>query len=135
MTNRAPTWLLVLALALAACAPIEREYRYTLDWLDRQAEPESTAGKLALAPLAVPVGLVAWVVDGVVIRFGLVGDDAWGDTVELLWELSDDTSDLFKASSLPLRAVLTPVVFVGDFVGRWLLPISDREDDDGEDLP
>lgn len=121
------TRLLLVALLLVSCAPIERQYRYSLAWLDREAIPESTTARVALAPLAIPVGTVAWIVDGVLIRFGLVGDDAWGDVVDVFWELNDDTSDLFRATSLPIRVVLTPVGFVLDFVGRWLLPIPDRD--------
>lgn len=119
--------LLLIALLWVSCAPVEKDYRYSLAWLDREATPESTGARVALAPVAIPVGIVAWVVDGVVIRFGLVGDDAWADVVDVFWDLDEDTSDLFRASSFPVRVVLTPVGFVLDFVGRWLLPIPDRD--------
>ena len=97
--------------------------RRTLNLLDRELAPEDTAAKVALAPLALPAGVAAFAADLAVVHPIATIDDAWDDTEALLWR-SEDESALRRALVVPFAAVATPIVFVGDWFGRWLLPIA-----------
>jgi hypothetical protein len=115
-------WLL-LSLTVAGCAPIHADNRYGLAHLDEYLVPESESARWALAPVAVPVGLATYLVDGLVIHPFMVWDDAWTDTRDLLWDTRDD-SPFRRSVSFPFRVVGTPVIWVLDFVARWLLPLE-----------
>jgi hypothetical protein len=109
----------------AACSMFRDDNRRTLNLIDRELAPASTGAKIALAPVALPVGVTAFAADLVVVHPIASIDDAWLDTEELLWQPKDE-SGLRRALFVPLAAVATPFVFVGDWVGRWLLPITGR---------
>jgi hypothetical protein len=127
---RPQRWLAaLLVLALAGCAQVKEENRRTLNALDAAATPQSEAGRWALSPVALPVGIVALVTDMLVVHPACSLDDAWGDTVQLLWTPRDE-SRFRRAVLLPLVTLATPLVFAGDWVGRALLPLPPREDDD-----
>jgi hypothetical protein len=117
---------LVLLLA-GACSMTERDNRRTLELLDRELTPPSTAGRVALAPLALPIGICAFAADLAVVHPIATIDDAWLDTRDLLWTPSHE-SPLRKVLFVPFAALATPFVFAGDWFGRWLLPISPHRD-------
>lgn len=119
-------WL--LALALCGCTTVRDDSRRTLDWLDASLVPESNAARIALLPLAVPVGFGGLVFDTVVVNPVYAVDDAWGDTVELLWT-SREESALRRALFTPLAALGTPFVFAGDWLWRCVVPTGPRPDD------
>lgn len=122
--------LLVVAMACTAgCTMFDRDNRRTLNLLDANVAPSSTAGRVALLPVAIPVGCVALVADAVVVHPVTAIDDAWGDTVEALWS-SRNESPLREVVFTPLAAVATPVVFAGDWLWRCLWPIDPREPDE-----
>ncbi len=119
--------LAVLAWVSVGCAVFLPENRRTLNALDEHIAPTSTAGRWAAAPVTFPAGVVAFVLDVVVVHPATVIDDAWGDTVELLWEPRAETR-FRRAVLLPLVTLATPLVFVGDFLGRAALAIPPRPD-------
>jgi len=119
---RSLLWLIPLLL-LAACAPLREENRFGLAELNEHVVPESTAGRWALSPVAMPVGLATYFVDGLLIHPLFVWDDAWTDTRDTVWDTRDE-SRFRKSLTFPLRVVGTPVVWVLSFVGRWLLPLE-----------
>ena len=80
-----------------------------------------------MLPLAIPVGVGGLVTDAVLVNPVLCIDDAWGDTVELLWS-SEDESNMRRALFAPLAAVATPFVFAGDWFWRSLWPIEPRQE-------
>ena len=128
MPRRLDRILLVIVLACAGtgCAMAIEDNRRTLSWLNTHATPESTTGKVALAPLALPAGVTAFAADALLVHPAMVVDDAWGDTVELLWTTEDETR--FRRVLLtPLAALATPFVFAGDWAGRALFAIPERE--------
>lgn len=116
-----------VGLALTSCAIFEPDNRRTLDALDRHLIPSSTLGRVALAPIGLPVGLVAGIADLCVVHPATVLDDAWGDTTELLW-MPRTESRFRRALLMPLAALATPPVFLGDWLGRSILALPPRED-------
>lgn len=123
------TFASLLLASLGACTMFEDDYRRTLNLLDDDFTPDSTAGKVALAPLALPVGVLAFVADAAIVHPITCIDDAWLDTVELLWDSEDETT-LRWALMTPVSALATPLVFAGDLLVRWTLPLSQRGGDE-----
>jgi len=75
-----------------------------------------------------PIGMLAFAADLAVVHPIATIDDAWDDTEELLWRPKDESA-LRRTLLVPLAAAATPFVFVGDWFGRWLLPITSSEAD------
>jgi len=119
--------LSLFLLLLAGCAVFEQENRRTLNAMDERFTPDSTAARWALAPIGFPAGLVGGVLDMVIVHPSTVFDDAWGDTIELLWTPRDE-SRFRRAIMLPLVTIATPLVYVGDWLGRAIFAIPPRED-------
>lgn len=118
----------VLALSVVtACAVMRSDNRLTLNALDEHLSPSSTAGRWAVAPVALPVGLVALVADAFVVHPATVFDDTWGDTVDWLWTPDPDESRFRRAVLLPLITLATPVVYVGDWFRRAFFAVPPRE--------
>lgn len=115
--------LLLLVGTSAACSMLRTDNRRTLNALDAAFTPDSTAGKVALAPVALPVGLAAFAADLTIVHPVVTLDDAWDDTTDLLWTPRGE-STLRKVLFVPVAAVATPVVFAVDWFGRWLLPVE-----------
>ena len=114
----------VLLLALAgSCSMFRTDNRRSLNWLDETFTPGSTGAKVALAPVAFPVGVLGFAADLAIVHPVATIDDAWDDTERLLWQ-SKDESALRRALFVPFAALATPFVFTGDWIGRWLLPID-----------
>lgn len=121
--------MVACAGVLASCTMFDPDNRRTLNWLDANLTPTAHAGRMALLPLSIPVGFVALSADAIIVHPVLVIDDAWGDTVELLWTPDDDESLLRQALFSPFAAVATPFVFAGDWLWRSVFPVDPREAD------
>ncbi len=119
--------LALAALAASGCAVTQEQNRRLLNAMDASLTPCCDGGRWALAPVALPLGLVAGVLDAVVVHPATAVDDAWGDTVELLWT-PEGESRLRRAVLTPFMAAFTAPVFVGSWLGRCLLPISPRDE-------
>jgi hypothetical protein len=125
--NGALPALAAIAL-LASCTTMRDDSRRTLGWLDGNFTPESAGARGALLPVAIPVGFAGLLTDTVVVNPVCAVDDAWGDTVQLLWT-SNEESTLRRALFAPLAALGTPIVFAGDWLWRSLVPTAPRADD------
>ncbi len=125
---RAVALLTLTGALLGSCAVFEQENRVTLNALDEQFTPDSSTARWALAPLALPVGLVGAATDIVLVHPARVVDDAWGDTVELLWTPGSE-SRFRRAVMLPLVTVATPFVFLGDWLWRAAFAVPPREEE------
>jgi len=118
-------------LLAGGCAILAEDNRRLLNGMDASLSPPTPAGRAALAPLALPAGLLAGVLDAVVIHPVTAADEAWGDTVELLWT-PEDESRLRRAVLTPFMAAATPPVLAGSWLRRSLAPITPRDEDDDE---
>lgn len=121
----------VLLAALASCTTVREDGRRTLHWLDAHLTPDSATVRWCLLPVVIPVGVVGVLSDTLVVNPVCAIDDAWADTVDVLWT-SHEESPLRKALFTPLAVLGTPIVFPVDWLWRCLLPIAPRKDDPSE---
>jgi hypothetical protein len=108
--------MLLLASLAPGCAVMSSTNRRTLNAMDENWSPETTTGRWACAPLAFPAALVGLLVDALFVNPALAVDDAWNDTVDWLWTPDPDESRFRRAVILPLAALATPFVYVGDWI-------------------
>ena len=123
---------LVLALltVLPACAWANRANRPVWNAFEGNLVPESQGAFVATLPLTVPVGLLAILTDTFVAHPLQVVDDAADDTADLWRRIDLQKRYYTEAGWMPVRAVASPVWFVGSFLGRSLFdiqPAGDRE--------
>lgn len=123
------TGVLLLSLLVSGCAVFVAENRRTLNAMDAHLTPTSTGARWALSPVTFPAGLLGAVVDIVLVHPAHVIDDAWGDTVELLWTPRGE-SRFRRAVMLPLVVIATPVVLISDWLGRSAFAVPHREDEE-----
>ena len=115
--------LLVVSLA-ASCAVENHERRKLLNYLDANWAPSSTSGRWLASPIALPVGVLAGATDAVVLHPSSQIDDAWVDTVDVVWDFGAST-DFRTVLLTPLSAVATPVVFVATWSWRAVFDVRD----------
>ncbi|QEM68828.1 hypothetical protein FO488_12110 [Geobacter sp. FeAm09] len=113
-------FLFCSALA-SGCAIMNKDNRLVLNSLDEAMQGsaiiDSTAGKIAAAPVALPVGMAAGVIDMAVVTPARATVPAGKDTVEYLWE-NPQGSDLRQAMLFIPKVVATPVLFISDWAVR-----------------
>lgn len=80
--------------------------------------PDSDAAFYATLPITLPLGLGAIVADTFVAHPIQVIDDAWDDAGEVWGDIDLEQHYYTQAGFMPLRALATPVVFLGSFLGR-----------------
>jgi len=101
--------------------------RHVLNYLDANWSPNSTTGRWLVSPVALPVGIVAGVTDAVVVHPITQIDDAWVDTIDVVWDFGPST-DFRTVLLTPLSAAATPVVFGVTWLWRSVFDISDSYD-------
>lgn len=114
----------VLAL-LSSCAWSNKDNRPVWNAFEEALVPESEGLFLATLPATVPLGLGAIVVDTVIAHPLQVVDDAYDDAADM-WEPDDlqfEDAYYTEMAFLPLRTVVTPVVFGASFLGRSIFDI------------
>jgi hypothetical protein len=119
-------WPLLLPL-LGACAVVAPENRRTLRAMDEHLAPESTALGLAALPVTLPAGLVGLAADAAIMHPVCSLDDAWADTADWLWRTREE-SRLRQVVMTPLRALVTPFVFAGDWAVRAAFVVPPRRE-------
>jgi len=114
---------LLLSLACATgCAVTNRANRPLTNSLDRAIDPRSTAAKVAIAPVAIPVGFASIVTDGVVIQPIRSIPRAYNSTANVVWR-NPRGGYLRQAFLFLPKVVLTPPFFVGDVARRTLFDV------------
>jgi hypothetical protein len=124
--NRQQRVTILCLLCLCSCAMGNPDNRRLLNLLDARLIPTSNTGRLAMLPVALPTALAALVADAALLHPTSAVDDAWGDTREFLWTPTADESAIRRAVKVPLAAVATPAVFVGDWLWRCLFDVDPR---------
>lgn len=114
----------LMAIGTAGCAVFDDDNRLLLNTLDEKIRPKTTGAQLALAPVAIPAGAVALAIDGAVINPVRAVPTAADDTRKLYWDY-DSQGMLHDSLLFPVRVVLTPPTFAGDWAVRSMLEPED----------
>lgn len=120
--------LLVSLATLSSCAWANPDNRPVWNGFERHVVPDDDGWFYATLPVTVPLGVGAVLVDTLVAHPLQVVDDAFDDAGELWKESSFDFDDHYYTEVLlvPLRAVGTPLVFAGSFLGRSMFDVPPR---------
>jgi len=96
-----------------------RRNRRLMNLCEKHLVPESTSGKLAMAPIILPVDIAAAALDIAVVHPATVVDDAWLDTKAVAWEPTR-RGYVTECALLPIRTAFTPVAAGWFFLSRVL---------------
>lgn len=109
---------------LTSCAWTNRANRPVWNAFESNLLPDSQTAFVCTLPLTVPAGLLAIVGDTFVAHPIQVVDDALGDAGDV-WDILSLTDAHYytNAAEVPFRAVWTPLVFAGSFLGRSMFDI------------
>ena len=122
---RRTAFAIPMLLLCCSCAVMNEENRHLVPWVEENLVPESTGGKILAAPVVLPVGVAAGILDAFIFHPITVIDDAYDDTADALWRDSE-LEYVAYCGSLPFKAAATPVVFSVDFAGRSMFAIPHR---------
>ena len=123
-TARSPWLALSLAFVLlSGCAIVRKENRRVLNTLDDVVDIDRKVGRIAAAPIFVPVGVAAGLLDMVVVHPAASVPKAADDTADLLWK-NPRGSDFHQMMLFFPKVVATPLVFSGSMLTRSLFPIK-----------
>ena len=120
--SRSAMLLMILAFFCSGCAIVDKRNRRTLNLLDSHVRIESTGGRVAAAPVFIPVGLAAALTDMLIVHPIVSVPPAIKDTRECIWE-NPEGSEFRQMMLFIPKVAFTPVFFAGDLVFRVLLPI------------
>ena len=116
--------LLVLCLLCGGCAWTNRANRPVWNAFEEHMVPDDDGAFFATLPLTVPGGVAAIVADTFVAHPVNVADDAWRDAADV-WDGMQWREHYYtELASLPVRAIVTPIAFVGSFLGRSLFNVG-----------
>lgn len=111
LKKRTAVFFILILGQLFGCAFMKRENRIITNQMDELINPESTGAKIALAPLAVPLGTVTLLSDTFIIHPIRVLPKSAEKTWELFWQNSEGGIILQTFLFFP-KLILTPVGFV-----------------------
>ncbi|HZN42020.1 MAG TPA: hypothetical protein VFD82_24675 [Planctomycetota bacterium] len=122
--------ILLLCALLAGCAFTRRENRPVWNAFEQNLVPEDKGWFVVALPLTVPGGILAIVADTFVAHPIQVADDAWDDAAWLWRDGRPDFDERYysEMAFLPVRTAITPVTFLGSFLGRSMF-VFDTEAD------
>ena len=109
------------AILTSGCAVLNQDKRSLTSFFDEHLAPESDAARIALAPVAIPVGLTALVIDGFVVNpVSHLGDAATSAEKVAFREVR--FVGLWEIVVFPMRVVTCTAIFAYDEIGYCTLP-------------
>jgi hypothetical protein len=116
----------VVCLLFCGCAVTRMDHMATTNWVDRHVVPDNRALQWALLPVWIPACTVTLAVDNFIIAPAVSLPSAYLDTLDYL---KTGTGDYYtEMGILPLRVILTPIVFIFGWLGRGLFVLEPRKD-------
>ncbi len=110
------------------CAVFNRNNTPLVVQVEEHLIPEETGPKILAAPVYIPLGLIAGVLDLFIIHPIIRIPDAYRDTVSALWTPNPENGYVTRMAFLPIVIVLTPVFFTGDLLVRSSFDVNGNSD-------
>ena len=114
--------LTAIVLLFSQCAVLSKDNRYLTAALDEDQVPESQTMRTLFYPLAVPTGLVAMLIDGILIHPLVSLPRAADDATFVFTEI--DYMGVLEIIAFPMRLITYPVVLAGDWIFRITVPVD-----------
>lgn len=118
---------LIFLLGFSNCAVFNRNNTPLVVKVEENLVPEDTGKKILAAPLFIPLGLVAGILDLFIVHPIIRIPDAFNDTISLLWTPRGN-GYVTNMGFLPISVVLTPIVFTLDLLARSSFDINGNVD-------
>ncbi|PJZ26648.1 hypothetical protein CH352_04540 [Leptospira hartskeerlii] len=118
---------LIFILGFSNCAVFNRNNTPLVVKVEENLVPEDTGKKIIAAPIFIPLGLVAGVLDLFIVHPIIRIPDAFNDTISLLWTPRGN-GYVTNMGFLPISIVLTPIVFTLDLLARSSFDINGNVD-------
>ncbi|PJZ75797.1 hypothetical protein [Leptospira neocaledonica] len=118
---------LIFVLGFSNCAVFNRNNTPLVIKVEENLVPEETGYKILAAPVYIPLGLVAVILDLIIVHPIIRIPDAFNDTVKLLWT-PRDAGYVTRMGFLPISTAMTPVVFILDLFARSSFDINGNTD-------
>lgn len=110
-----------VAITLTGCAIMDKNNRVLLNKLDEAASnsflTETKTARIVAAPLAIPIGIGAAVIDMAIITPSLQVVPTYRDTKEWVW-VNPQGSEFRQAVLFLPKVALTPLVYAGTWTMR-----------------
>lgn len=120
--------MLALAILASGCAWSNPENRPVWNAFEEHLVPEDDVLFAVTLPLTLPGGFGAILIDSLFVHPVQVVDDAAGDARDVWNNMEWSEQYYTELATLPLRAVGTPLVFVGSFLGRSIFDAEPHKD-------
>ena len=127
--SRTSITLITGLLLLPSCAWANPDNRPIWNSFEQNLVPEQDGWFYATLPLTAPLGLCAVLLDTFVAHPLQILDDAVSDAGDL-WDDNDldfEHAYYTEMAFLPFRAILTPLIFAGSFLGRSFFDIPEHK--------
>ncbi len=125
--------LLLTCILSTGCAMNNRNHLSTTNWVDRTIVPENKVAQWVMTPVWIPICFVTFTIDNVIICPIVSLPSAYEDTESFL-NAYDEVSNLSEGDLYaewgfyPAKVVFSPLVFIGDWIGRGLFAVDPRAD-------
>ena len=120
--------LLLLVFVAQGCAWANRDNRPVWNAFEENLVPDDEVLLWVTAPLTIPGGLVAIVLDVFLVHPAQVLDDAWGDTTEL-WDDIDWSEEYYSQTAYSLiRVPGSAIMLVGSFFARSMFDLEPNDE-------
>lgn len=119
--------LFIFSLTISTqCAVSNVNHLATTNWVDRKITPDNHSARWALIPVYIPVTFITLIIDNFIIAPLVHIPSAFDDTGDF-WQ-SDMDGYYANMGVMPIKLILTPVVFTLDWLGRTVYAAAPEKD-------
>ncbi|PJZ70506.1 hypothetical protein CH373_05405 [Leptospira perolatii] len=118
----------LVLLLVSNCAVFNRNNTPLLVKVEENLIPEETLSKIAASPFYITVGILAGLIDMIIIHPAIRIPNAARDTVDALWTPSPETGYVTRMAFMPFTIILTPFFFTGDWLFRSMFDVNGNPD-------
>lgn len=119
---------LSMAMIVWNCAVFNRNNTPLVVKVEEHLIPEETAPKIIAAPVYIPLGLLAGLLDLFIVHPIIRIPDAYSDTKAALWTPHPENGYVTRMAFLPIVTILTPFFFTGDLLIRSSFDVNGNVD-------
>ncbi|EPG64384.1 hypothetical protein LEP1GSC061_3690 [Leptospira wolffii serovar Khorat str. Khorat-H2] len=120
--------LVLVFILFSNCAIFNRKNTPLVVKVEEHLIPEDTGPRILAAPIYIPLGLVAGILDLFIVHPIIRIPDAYRDTIQVLWTPHPENGYVTRMAFLPIVTALTPFFFTGDLLIRSSFDVNGNVD-------